>query len=260
MPRRLRVDTLGYYHIYNRGVERRDIFLDNLDKEKFLKILCEVSRLYKLNIHSFCLMDNHYHLLLENQRENLSDAMRQVNSQYAIYFNKRHKRVGHLWQDRYKSWYVMDDNYLFILFKYIEQNPIKAGITNRIGMYKYASSYCFLRDIIPKFLQNSFVLREYNVEEIFKQLDTKLTKDEIKSLEKLKTKKFKKENDEVVEVTMKPLEEFFEQNQDRAKRDRAILKAFEEGYRKSQIAKEVGLSAARVGKIIKSLEFSPDPF
>ena len=65
-------------------------------------------------------MDNHYHILIETSLENLSLFMRQVNSNYAIYFNKRYKRVGHLWQGRYKSWYIISDDYLYSLFKYIE--------------------------------------------------------------------------------------------------------------------------------------------
>jgi len=87
MSRRTRISVCGYYHVYNRGVAKNKIFLSDLDKEKFLEILAEVSREYKFNIHSFCLMDDHYHLLLENKKENLSDGMRQINSKYAKYFN-----------------------------------------------------------------------------------------------------------------------------------------------------------------------------
>lgn len=116
MPRRLRVENCGYHHVYNRGVAKSDIYEDEYDKVKFIEILSQVSKEYKFNIHSFCLMDNHYHILVENKKENLSDGMRQINSQYASYFNKRHNRVGHLWQGRYKSWYVLDENYLFTLF------------------------------------------------------------------------------------------------------------------------------------------------
>ncbi|NCB54499.1 MAG: transposase, partial [Epsilonproteobacteria bacterium] len=130
MPRRLRIENLGYHHVYNRGVAKSDVFEDENDKVKFIELMASIAREFKLNIHSFCLMDNHYHLLIENKRENLSSAMRQLNSQYASYFNKRHNRAGHLWQDRFKSWYVLDENYLLTLFKYIENNPVKAGISS----------------------------------------------------------------------------------------------------------------------------------
>jgi REP element-mobilizing transposase RayT len=73
------------------------------DKDKYLEILCKACRTYKVNVHDYCLMDNHYHLLIETTSENLSLFMRQINSNYAIYFNKKYKRTGHLWQGRYKS-------------------------------------------------------------------------------------------------------------------------------------------------------------
>ncbi|NOX16199.1 MAG: hypothetical protein GXP61_09305 [Epsilonproteobacteria bacterium] len=132
MARRPRVESAGFHHIYNRGVERRIVFSEQKDKEKFLDIVCEVSLYYDFVIHGYVIMDNHYHLLLENKRENLSAGMRQINSTYAQYFNKKEKRIGHLWQDRFKSWYIFDEKYLFALFKYLEQNPIEARITKKL--------------------------------------------------------------------------------------------------------------------------------
>ncbi len=105
MPRRLRIESIGYHHVYNRGVAKNNVFEDDTDKAKFIEIMAMVSREFKFNIHGFCLMDNHYHLLIETKRENLSLGMQQLNALYASYFNKRHDRVGHLWQDRFKSWY-----------------------------------------------------------------------------------------------------------------------------------------------------------
>ena len=119
MPRKVRIDNPGYYHIINRGVERRKVFLSKDDKDMFLNILCREFKFYKLVLHSYVLMDNHYHLLVENKKRNLSDAMRQVNSKYAMYFNKKYNRVGHLWQDRFKSWIIFNEKHLFTLFKYL---------------------------------------------------------------------------------------------------------------------------------------------
>ncbi len=96
MARRPRIESAGFHHIYNCGVEKRKIFMDEKDKDKFLELVCEVSKLYHFTIHSYCLMDNHYHLFLENTLENLSLGMRQINASYAKYFNKRYNRVGHL--------------------------------------------------------------------------------------------------------------------------------------------------------------------
>jgi len=254
MPRRMRVSACGYHHIYNRGVAKNDIFLCDQDKEKFLEILADVSREYKFNIHSFCLMNNHYHILVENKKENLSDGMRQLNAKYANFFNKKYKRVGHLWQDRFKSWFVLGDNYLFTLFKYIEANPIKAHLGDSIGKYKYSATYSILRDAVPFFLRNSFVLRDFNTQELFDALKIPLNKTELENLEKFKKKKFKVKDEEVVEIVKIELSEFFIDIDSKEKRNLAIQEAYENDYTKSQIARELGLSVAGVSKILKKLK------
>ena len=254
MPRRLRVESCGYHHVYNRGVAKGLIFVDDFDKEKFLEILGSVCRDYKFNIHSFCLLNNHYHLLVENQRENLSDGMRQINSQYASYFNKRHKRVGHLWQDRFKSSFVYDDSYLFTLFKYIELNPLKAKLSKRVGEYKYSSTYSILKDAIPRFLQNSFVLREYQTRELFEALELPVSKAELLDIEKLQKRKYKEVDGENIAIKQLSLDELFKNEQNREKRDKNILKAYEDGYTKSEIARKIDFSVAGVSKIIKKLK------
>ncbi len=254
MPRRERIEISGYHHIYNRGVAKNDIFLSDQDKEKFVEILAKVSKEYKFNIHSFCLMDNHYHLLLENKKENLSNGMRQINSKYANYFNRKYKRVGHLWQDRFKSWYVSSEIYLFTLFKYIETNPIKARMSNKIGEYRYCATYSILKNGIPPFLQNSFVLRDYNTQELFEILNIPLNKKEIENLDKLKKIKFKIDENDIVEQKRVDLNVYFKDIDDRSKRNIAILKAFEDNYSKSEIARKLNLSVAGISKIIKKLK------
>ena len=79
MPRRPRIDLPGYYHLVNRGVARANVYLNNSDKDKFLEILCKACFDYKANVHDYCLMDNHYHLLIETKQDNLSLLMRQIN-------------------------------------------------------------------------------------------------------------------------------------------------------------------------------------
>jgi REP element-mobilizing transposase RayT len=99
VARRVRVEEIGFYHVINRGVERRDIFLCDDDRDRFIKIIDESAMLYKFSVHCFCLMDNHYHFLIETTERNLSLLMRQINSKYSIYFNKQYKRVGPLWPE-----------------------------------------------------------------------------------------------------------------------------------------------------------------
>ena len=252
MARRLRVEVCGYHHVYNRGVAKERIFFKDEDREKFLEILCDVAKEYKFNIHSFCLMDNHYHLLIENKKENLSDGMRQIASKYASYFNRTYKRVGHLWQDRFKSWYVMDENYLFTLFKYIESNPVKANMSSKIGEYRYSSSYSILNDGVPSYLRNSFVLRDYDTAVLFDMFDIPFSKKEQENIDKLHSIRYKKEDDEIIQSKTVPLESYFRDINNKDDRNKAILKAYEDDYTKSEIAREIGLSLSGVLKIIKS--------
>lgn len=96
MPRKPRIEIAGYYHIINRGVEQRAIFKEANDYKEFEELMCFYAKSYSIIIHNYCLMTNHYHLLIEIQQENLSKFMRQLNMNYAIYFNKKYKKVGHL--------------------------------------------------------------------------------------------------------------------------------------------------------------------
>ena len=257
MARRPRVENAGFHHIYNRGVEKRKVFMDEKDKDKFLEIVCEVCKLYKFKIHSYCLMDNHYHLLLENSIENLSLGMRQVNSSYAKYFNKRHRRVGHLWQDRYKSWYVFDENYLFTLFKYIESNPVKAKMTQKIGEYKYTLSYQILNALLNDCTKHSFVLTWYDIKEFSYLIDQKLTKQEQNNVDKIHKAKIEIKKDKpIVKMQNKSLKDYFP-NLDtlsKDKRNRQILKAYEDGYTQIEIGKFIGISNVMVSKIIKKVK------
>jgi REP element-mobilizing transposase RayT len=252
MPRRLRIENLGYHHVYNRGVAKGNVFEDQHDKAKFIDLMAMISREFKFNIHAFCLMDNHYHILLENKRENLSAGMRQLNAQYASYFNKRHDRVGHLWQDRFKSWYVLDEHYLFTLFKYIETNPLKAQLSAKVGEYPYCASYSILKDAIPPFLQNSFVLKHYNTQEIFNTLAIPLNETELKHIEALKQTKYTKKEGEIMPLHVKPLAEYFLHVKHKSERNDAIKEAYHDGYTKSDIARYLNLSVAGVCKIFKS--------
>jgi len=252
MSRRLRIESLGYHHVYNRGVAKGNVFVDEQDKVKFIEVMASMAREYKFNLHAFCLMDNHYHILVQNEHENLSSGMRQLNAQYASYFNKRHSRVGHLWQGRFKSWYVLDEKYLFTLFKYIESNPLKAKITNKIGEYMYCASYSILKDAVPPFLQNTFVLRDYNTNELFKLLSVPLSEEEREKIDIFHQTKYKHEEGHIYTLHKEVLENYFLHVKSKLHRNEAIKKAFEDGYSKSDIARKLSLSVAGISKILKS--------
>ena len=168
MARRPRINLAGWHHVINRGVDRGDVYRSDEDKEKFLSILCKACHDYRVNVHDYCLMDNHYHLLVETTSDNLSLFMRQLSSNYAIYFNKRYHRTGHLWQGRYQSWYIVNQEYLYSLFRYIEHNPIEAKISTEVGEYPYTLLATLLnpaQHIIPC-ARHSRLLAEYDNPEL----------------------------------------------------------------------------------------------
>jgi len=119
---------MSIYHAVSRGVGRQIIFEDDKDRRRYLSILKDAIADHNAEILAWCLMDNHTHLLMKADLPDLSEAMRITNSAYAMYFNKRHSRVGHLMQGRFKSEPVNSDEYLLTVVRYIHQNPEKAKI------------------------------------------------------------------------------------------------------------------------------------
>ena len=140
MARPLRIEFPGaYYHITSRGNERKAIFKNMGDRESFLSYLKLAYLRYGAVIHVFCLMNNHYHLLLETPKGNLSQIMRYINGAYSTYFNVKHKRTGHLFQGRYKAILVDADEYAGELSRYIHLNPVRAGIVDIPEKYAWSS-------------------------------------------------------------------------------------------------------------------------
>ena len=246
MPRRARINIAGYYHIINRGVERRKVFLENADKDKFLEILCKEFLEYDVILHSYVLMDNHYHLLIQTHKNNLSDVMRQVNSKYAMYFNKKYERVGHLWQDRFKSWYITDERYLWVLFKYIELNPIKANLVKKFGQWYRSFIYDYVHNKILECEKASFFLRN----DIFKYLDVELNEEDLKVLENIKKQKvtIKRDFSKKEDISNYLKQVYLNKKE----RNKDILKAYKVGFKKSEIAKYLGVSLSLISKIIKN--------
>jgi len=134
MARPLRIEFAGAsYHITARGNERKDIFKSVRDRDRFLSCLESATERYGAVVHAYCLMTNHYHLLLATPSGNLSQIMRHINGAYTMYFNTKRKRSGHLFQGRYRGILVEADEYAKELSRYIHLNPVRAGIVRRAG-------------------------------------------------------------------------------------------------------------------------------
>ena len=139
MPRQSRLDAPGtLHHVMGRGIERAKIFRGEGDREDFLFRLGELCREGSLAVYAWALMENHFHLLLKTGRHSLSRNMRKLLTGYVINFNRRHRRYGHLFQNRYKSIVCEDDPYLLELTRYIHLNPVRAGaVQDMSGLSKY---------------------------------------------------------------------------------------------------------------------------
>lgn len=145
MARQLRVEfENAFYHITSRGNQRDKIFYDVSDRERFLEILSRTKERYGFLLHGYVLMDNHYHLLMETPRANLSQIMQNINTSYTVYVNRKYQRSGHLLQGRFKGIIVDKDRYLISLSRYIHLNPVRVKLVKRPIDYPWTSYRAFI--------------------------------------------------------------------------------------------------------------------
>jgi len=138
MSRQLRIEfSNAFYHITSRGNLRDKIFYEDGDRERFLEILKRTKERYGYLLHAYALMDNHYHLLMETPKANVSQIMQNINTSYTVYINKRYQRSGHLFQGRFKGIIVDKDEYLVTLSRYIHLNPVRAEIVQKPEGYRW---------------------------------------------------------------------------------------------------------------------------
>lgn len=140
MSRPLRIEFPGaWYHIMNRGRRYESIFSDKKDYQMFIDLMMEISEMWNVNIAAYCLMTNHYHILLQTPNGNISRCMRHLNGVYTQRYNRRYKLDGQLFRGRYKSILVGNDEHLIQIVRYIHKNPVKAGRVKEMSQYKWSS-------------------------------------------------------------------------------------------------------------------------
>ena len=140
MPRPLRFQYPGaLYHVTARGVQQAAIFIDDEDRVSLLANLANALRACDAKAFAFCLMDNHYHFVLQTHQANLSGLMHRVNSVYSSTFNRRHGRCGHLFEGRFKALHVDRDAYLLEVCRYVELNPVRAGMVGQPEQWRWSS-------------------------------------------------------------------------------------------------------------------------
>lgn len=165
MSRALRIEFPGaVYHVTSRGNERREVFRDDEDRRLFLSTLGRTVARWRWVVHAYCLMGNHYHLLIETPEPNLSRGMRQLNGEYTQAFNRRHGRAGHLFQGRFKAVLVEKEGHLLELCRYVVLNPVRArGMRVQSPEQWPWSSYRATagQECGPPFLDTSWVLARF---------------------------------------------------------------------------------------------------
>lgn len=163
MARPLRLELPGgLYHVTSRGDRREDIYHDDTDREIWLTTLAQCCERFNWAIHAWCQMSNHYHLIIETPDANLSAGMRQLNGVYTQLVNRRHRRVGHVFQGRYKAILIDRDSYLLELARYVVLNPVRAGVVKQPRHWKWSSYHATInKDLRPEWLQVDWLLSQF---------------------------------------------------------------------------------------------------
>jgi REP element-mobilizing transposase RayT len=122
-----------------RGINKQNLFEDVEDRQRFIDTLRYYKNISNYEMYSYCLMDNHIHLLIRETTESVSQIIKRISSSYVYWYNQKYDRWGHLFQERFKSEVVESDEYVLMVLRYIHQNPVKAGITNDVRRYLWSS-------------------------------------------------------------------------------------------------------------------------
>ena len=140
----------GYYHVGTRGNNKRRIFLDDRDRELFMLHLRRVARRYSWSFYAYCLMGNHYHLVMQLGEKGISRGMCELNTGYALTFNRRHDRINHLFGRRFWSELITTDARLLTTCRYVVQNPVRAGLCSRCEEWPWSSYRATVGTAVPE--------------------------------------------------------------------------------------------------------------
>ncbi len=280
MVRKARLDIQGYfYHVIARGQRKNPLFFSAADRTKFLSILKDLIGIFDILIYAFAIMGNHFHLLLYRGETSLGQFLRQLDTRYAMYFNKKYGTVGHVFQDRPKSLIVLDNRYLLTSIKYIHLNPEKAGFVTDYNDYPFSSASCYLNnincDIVTKlkvfsgkegvkkykeFMEGSGndYLEIYNndaigTEEMYRNLEKRNEnrKNSYKAERRHKTsidiiKEIIIEKYSTLEITVRKNDKLHLKL-----RKEAIIELYKKGFLQSDIATVFGVTNSAINKVIK---------
>lgn len=253
MPRKAREKSnSGMYHVVMRGINKQTIFEGGEDCDKFLSLLYYYRERCGYAIHAWCLMNNHVHLLIEIGEDPISIVFKKICSNYAYYYNTKYQRVGHLFQDRFKSEAVEDDAYYLSALRYIHMNPVKAGLCKKPEQYEYSSYREYLGRTKAKLSDTDRALDMLGREEFIHYTLTR-NEDMLLDVSEIVGTKM---TDEAAKAIIRKLtdcrnpSEF--QNLDYRKRNEAFRQMIQEGIMLNQAARLTGWSRTVIRRALES--------
>lgn len=276
MSRPLRLEfSDALYHLTSRGDRHEDIYEDDADRVEYLIILASVISRFNWVCYAYCLMSNHYHLLIQTPDGNLSKGMRQLNGVYTQYYNRRHRKTGHLYQGRYKAILVDQDSYLLELSRYIVLNPVKAGLVKQAGRWPW-SSYQAMVGVCesPEWLSSDYVLLQFSGKRknalkryiafveagvkngpIWSQVNNQIYLGDKSFVEKVQEHLVDQKDDiQIPKVQRRAVAKSISAYEKQAKnRNEAIVNSYASGgYSYQEIGDYFGLHFTRIGKIVRA--------
>jgi putative transposase len=281
MARPLRIEYPGaVYHVTSRGNEKKEIFRDNIDLESFLNTLAKVNDRYNWTCHAYCLMDNHYHIIIETPDSNLSLGMRQLNGVYTQAFNRRHIRAGHLFQGRFKAILIQKDSHLLEVCRYVTLNPVRAKAVSNPMQWQWSSYQATAGMVEPhQCLTREWILLQFGsvmqaAEQGYRDfvnegIDQESIWRKVKAQSILGREDFPEDlvdyikgHKDIVDIPRtqrylaRPgLENLFTDDvlQDILKRDEAIVNAVHQhGYRQKEVADHLGMHFSSISRIMRN--------
>lgn len=251
MPRKAREkSSTGIYHVMLRGINKQIIFEDDEDYEKFTSVIEEYKEVCGYEIYAYCLMSNHIHLLIKEGGEDLGIVFRRIGSKFVYWYNLKYNRIGHLFQDRYKSEAVENEKYFLTVLRYIHQNPIKGKIVDKIIEYPWSSYNEYVakkRMCDINFALDFFIGDEARKIEQFKKFNAQENKDKCLDYENRSRIDDREAKDIIMKLTgtenTKQIETY-----ERGRRDKIIKDLKNKGLSIRQIERLTGVSFGIVRK------------
>ena len=252
MGRAIRQNIAGVYHLANRGVGLREVFLSKDDKLFFIQLICSNAFEYQYILHAYALVNNGYNMLIETSKDNLSSIMKVINARYSIYFNKKYGRRGYLWEGRFKSWFVTQESLMLDIIAYIEHLPIYTGATKTKESSYYSSYRQFIGlDQCLNCLRDSLIFKKFNHINLIKIFFNKAINIQyINNLhEKLKIQVIHKKHKNKLPVLKKDMYKSLTKEE----RNEKIYSLYKEGYTQVSLGKAFNISQQAVYSIIKKI-------